>query len=144
MPRIVAALRRCGRWFNQSQREGKSKTSVIGQRGEKIAAHFLRKQGYKILLKNVRLGRGEIDLLCRHDEVLVFVEVKTRADEKHGPPAAAVDAWKRRCLIHAAQLYLAELNHPQLIYRFDVVEVIGPWEREPVIRLLPNAFGEVR
>jgi len=113
---------------------------VLGKRGERLAARALRKQGYKILYRNFRTPKGEVDLVCRHrpTAVLVFVEVKTRSDSDHGRPLDAVDRNKRRRLIRAAYKWLGMLNDPAIIFRFDVVEIIG--DQKPVIRIVPDAF----
>ncbi len=82
---------------------------------------------------------GEIDLVCRDREVLVFVEVKTRADEQFGRPAAAVDRAKRRRIVRAAIAWLRMLDMPDIAFRFDVVEVVaGPGGE---IRHIENAFN---
>src|SRR5437016_2478821 len=67
-----------------------------GERGEKLAGQFLRNQGYKILYRNFRdRTGGEIDIVCREGDTLVFVEVKTRASEEFGRPVEAVDRQKQ-------------------------------------------------
>jgi putative endonuclease len=81
---------------------------------------------------------GEIDLVCRDREVLVFVEVKTRTSEEFGRPAAAVDRAKRRRIIRAAIAWLRMLDLPDIAFRFDIVEVVtGP---DAGIRHIENAF----
>ncbi|MCX7869374.1 MAG: YraN family protein, partial [Terrimicrobiaceae bacterium] len=96
-----------------------------GRRGERLAASHLRQRGFKILRRNFRApGGGEIDLVCRDGELLVFVEVKTRSDEQFGRPAAAVNARKRRLLLRAAFSWLRMLDMPDLGFRFDIVEVV--------------------
>ena len=113
---------------------------LLGEEGEKRAARFLSKRGYKVLLRNVRLGRGELDLICRDGEVLVFVEVKTRSERPCSRPIDAVTQSKRRSIVHAAMLYLRELDFPNIIYRFDIVEVVaqesGSWD----INVIQNVF----
>lgn len=117
---------------------------VRGERGEKLAAAHLRRQGYRILARRYRprVGRGEIDIVARDHDVLAFVEVKTRASEEFGRPVEAVDAAKRRHLRRAALDYLRRLGHPGLYFRFDVVEVVldesGKKARD--IRLVRNVF----
>ncbi len=145
MSTIVAALRRFGRCFSVHQTpEDSSEEKSLGEAGEEQAARHLRRIGYKVLLRNVRLGRGEIDLVCREGEELVFVEVKTRTGDGWSQPAIAINARKKRALIHAAMLYLRELDCPNVVYRFDVVEVVltdtEGWE----INVIPNAFGSGR
>lgn len=90
---------------------------------------FLRAKGWKILRRNFRAaGRGEIDLVCRDGEILVFVEVKARAGEAFGRPAAAVDARRRRRLARAALEWLRLLDMPDVAFRFDVIEVLDDSE----------------
>lgn len=116
-------------------------TPDLGRWGEREAARFLRRKGYRVLLRNVRIGGGEIDLVCRHGNVLVFVEVKTRSSTAHGEPAEAVDAGKRARLVRAAYAYLEELGREDVTYRFDIVEVLAAARGEPQVRLHPDAFG---
>ena len=117
---------------------------VRGERGEKLAASYLRKQGYKILARRYRprVGRGDIDLVARERDVLVFVEVKTRSSENFGRPIDAVDESKRRHLRRAALDYLRQLGNPKLYFRFDVVEIVlGPDGKKAAdIRLGRNVF----
>lgn len=111
--------------------------------GESHAATHLRHQGYKVLGQRVRVGvRDEIDLIVRHGQTLVFVEVKTRADELWGRPVAAVDRKKRDRLARAALRYMMRLRTKPPYFRFDVVEVIGQEGADPEeIRHLQNVFG---
>ncbi|VVM07641.1 hypothetical protein MAMC_01735 [Methylacidimicrobium cyclopophantes] len=113
----------------------------LGRWGEREAARFLRKRGYRILLRNVRIGGGEIDLVCRDGAILVFVEVKTRSSTNYGEPAEAVGAGKRARLIRAAYAYLEELGRDDVVYRFDIVEVLAEVRGKSKIRLLADAFG---
>ena len=110
--------------------------------GEKVAAKALRKAGYRILGRRVRVGdRDEIDLLCREGKVLVFVEVKTRASEAFGRPISAVDRHKRHVLSRAAVRYIGNLRGRDICFRFDVVEVVGtPEQGAHTVRHIPNAF----
>jgi len=111
---------------------------LTGLRGEKQAERFLRRKRYKIIGRRVRIGRhGEIDLIARDGETLVFIEVKTRSGEAFGRPASAVGSKKRRCLSHAAVQFLKQRKLCPDYIRFDIVEVIG---NPPEIRHLENAF----
>jgi putative endonuclease len=112
---------------------------VLGRRGEKLAARHLNHLGYKVLYRNFRHGAGgEIDIVCRHGEVLVFVEVKTRSSEDFGRPLDAVDRKKQWRIVRGAMAWLRMLDLPDLTFRFDVVEVLMS---EPVeIRVIENAF----
>ena len=109
------------RWFKWKKAAAHLRT---GRAGELRAARFLKKSKIKILARNVRVGRDEIDLIARDGETLVFVEVKTRRTEDFGAPVSAVDKAKRR-----------KLRPPYI--RFDVVEVILD---PPEIRHLKNVF----
>src|SRR3954454_25145433 len=99
---------------------------VRGALGERAAKKHLRQLGLKFLTANFRSDRGEIDLVFRHDDCLVFVEVKTRLSEEWLRPAAAVTAHKRRLLPQCALEYLRLLKNPQVKIRFDIVEVLLP------------------
>ena len=114
----------------------------LGARGEKLACRFLRKKGYKILHRNFR-GRtgGEIDIVCRDRDTLVFVEVKTRTREDFGRPFDAVDRDKQKRIARGGLAWLRLLGDPDILFRFDVVEVILPENAEPRIELLRNAFA---
>ena len=103
------------------------KTVDIGRIGEKAAARFLKKNGYKILEKNLHISHNEIDIIARDKLNLVFIEVKTRTlnsdnDLPFGTPAQAVNHSKQQRTIQAARAYLAKHPTP-LIIRFDVIEV---------------------
>lgn len=98
----------------------------IGNLGERIAAKHLRKNGYRILAKNVQCGKNELDIVAKNKECIAFVEVKTLTFECREAvdrrPARAVDAAKRRRTIEAARQYLHK--HPsRLCPRLDVIEV---------------------
>src|SRR6267143_1552723 len=114
----------------------------LGTRGEKLACRFLRRQGFKILYRNFR-GRtgGEIDLVCRDRDTLVFVEVKTRTREDFGRPFDAVDRDKRKRISRGGLAWLRLLDNPDILFRFDVVEVIIAEGAAPRLELLQNAFA---
>ncbi len=112
-----------------------------GRVGENAARKHLRRQGLKFLVANFRSPRGEIDLIFRDDDCLVFVEVKTRSAENWTRPAAAVDARKKRLLSQAGLDYLKRLRNPEVKIRFDIVEVLMAEGRIREIRHLPNAFA---
>ena len=114
----------------------------LGERGEDWAARYLRRQGYKILVRHFRSQAGEIDIVARHRDWLVFVEVKTRETEDYGAPSEAVNKTKQRHMSKVALDYLRLLNYPQIRFRFDIVEVLWhPGHPEPAdIRLIQNAF----
>lgn len=117
-------------------------TAETGLWGEQVAALWLSNHGYAIVGRRVRPDRhDEIDIIARKGDVLVFVEVKTRASEAFGRPFFAVGMAKRRALCRAAAAYLRRLRYPNLYYRLDVVEVIGrPGDPAPTVRHIEDAF----
>src|SRR5208283_4180357 len=98
----------------KSKFAGKEKPEHLrrGELGERAAKTFLQKQGLKFLAANFRSEHGEIDLIFRDGDCLVFAEVKTRSSEDWTRPAAAVDARKRRLLSQTALDYLRRLKNP--------------------------------
>ncbi len=92
--------------------------------GERLAAKYLKKQGYKILLQNYKEKMGEIDIIAMDGEVLVFAEVKQRASDDFGAPREFVTKEKQRKIKNTAQLYMMKTKHLGNV-RFDVVEVLG-------------------
>jgi len=112
----------------------------LGRLGEHAAKKYLRRAGLKFLTANFRSLRGEIDLIFRDGDCLVFVEVKTRSTEEWTRPAAAVNARKRRLLSQAALDYLRLLKQPRVKMRFDIVEVLLRGGAVGQVRHLPNTF----
>jgi putative endonuclease len=115
-----------------------------GQLGETAAKKHLRRNGLKFLTQNFRSGRGEVDLVFREDDCLVFVEVKTRSSEEWTRPAAAVNKERRGRLTRAALDYLRLLKSPQVKVRFDIVEVLLDNGSVREVRHLPNTFAMER
>lgn len=116
---------------------------ILGERGERAAAARLRKAGMRIIVRNYRGGGGEIDLVARDGDTLVFVEVKTR---RTGVPAEAVDLDKQRRITRAAVHFLKthRLFEPGVPTRFDVAAVVWPeGARRPIIEHIPAAFDAV-
>lgn len=123
-------------------RPSASATERAGLWGERVAEKMLKRKGYRILGRRVRLSaRHELDLVARHRDVLVFVEVKTRGSEDFGRPFGAINAGKRRTMSAAAIRYLGKLRRKPSHFRFDVVEVVGSeCGTDPVVRHIENAF----
>jgi putative endonuclease len=111
-----------------------------GELGERAAKKHLRRQGFKFLTANFRSERGEVDLVFREEDCLVFVEVKTRSSEDWVRPAAAVNKERRQRLSRAALDYLRLLKNPQVKLRFDIVEVLLENSAVREVRHLPNTF----
>jgi putative endonuclease len=116
-----------------------SGSESLGRRGENVAARFLRNQGYKIIQRNYACPVGEVDIVAKEGRTLVFVEVKTRADDDPSPETQ-VNAVKQQQLTKAATVYLARYGQPQPPARFDVVAVVWPEGESPRIRHTTNAF----
>lgn len=123
-------------------------TKRTGDRGEALAAAYLEDRGYRILERNYRYERAEVDLVCflpaedyRRGGVLVFVEVKTRTGLGYGRPEEAVDEAKQRQLRHAARAYLYETGLEGAPARFDVVSVLLEPGAEPAFEHFENAFS---
>ena len=112
-----------------------------GNLGERAAKKHLQSLGLKFLTANFRSHRGEIDLVFRDDDCLVFVEVKTRSSEDWTRPAAAVNARKKRLLSQCALDYLRLLKNPEVKIRFDIVEILLSDGALREIRHLPNTFS---
>jgi len=136
--RSIAAL--SNRWRSRFSRSDPGHLR-LGARGERLAARFLRQNGYKILHRNFR-GRsgGEIDVVCRDGDTLVFVEVKTRTCEDFGRPFSAVGHEKQKRISRGGLAWLRLLDNPEILFRFDIVEVIIAPEAKPRLELLRNAF----
>src|SRR5512136_950180 len=97
-----------------------------GEWGEKLAVRLLERKSYRILGRRVRVGKhDELDIVARHGDVLVFVEVKTRKGEEFGRPISSVHRFKRRVLSRAAIRYMKNLRSRPDYFRFDVVEIVG-------------------
>src|SRR5689334_2506715 len=113
---------------------------ALWERGENAAAKYLRNQHYRIITRNYRCDAGEIDIIARDGQVLVFVEVKTRAYDDP-TPEEQVNERKQHQLTKAAKVYLTRYGFPQPPARFDVIAVVWPQGgRDPIIRHTQDAF----
>ena len=113
----------------------------LGDRGERAAARFLRRRGMRVLTRGYRTRSGEIDLIARDGETLVFVEVKSR---QWGVPAEAVDLGKQRRITNAAMQFLRKHRLLDVRCRFDIVAIVWPDGRgEPSIDHIADAFPAV-
>jgi putative endonuclease len=130
------------RWRNRLSRSKElSEHLQLGARGEKMACAFLRRRDYKILYRNFRARRGgEVDIVCRDGDTLVFVEVKTRTREDFGRPVEAVNAAKRKLISRGALAWLQLLDNPDIPVRFDVVEIVLADGGQPSFELIRDAF----
>lgn len=123
---------------SQGRTVGREKR-ILGQKGEELAAEFLRKQGYRILATNYRTPLGEIDLIARHQGKLVFIEVKTRSSTRFGLGQEAVHGHKQDRLRKLAAYYLAREGWQEAAVRFDVVAIL--WREDGLkMELIQGAF----
>ncbi len=127
---LLAACRRL--WHRQPE---KWSTAELGWRGEKVAARYLRRKGYRIVARRYRCRRGELDLVAVSREgTIVFVEVKSGRGGRHRQPGRNVTTRKQQRVLHAARMFLAEHHLRRYPHRFDVVAVV--WDghtRRPTV-----------
>ena len=95
----------------------------LGRRGEELAGRHLESLGYSILVRNHRTGSGEIDLVAKDQDTLVFVEVRTKRGNTHGSPEESITPSKKAHLIASAQEYLQQTNDTDADWRIDLVAV---------------------
>ena len=112
-------------------------TRYVGARAEDAACAFLEAKGYGILGRNLRLGRGELDIVARKDGVTAFIEVKYRRSGRFGTPAEAVTPLKMRRMLDAATCYAAQHGLLETPLRFDIIELSAG-----NIRHIEGAFDE--
>ena len=118
----------------------KRTTRALGLAGEEIACAYLRRKNYTILARSFRLLRGEIDIIAKDGETLVFVEVKARADESHGRPEESVTPGKQRQIRRIALGYLAENHAGDVPCRFDVIAILLREGDDPRLEHFIDAF----
>jgi putative endonuclease len=110
-----------------------------GRAAEDLAAAFLERQGYRVLARNHRLRRGEVDLVCERGEVICFVEVRSRTGAEHGAPEETVGRAKAQRVVLAAEDWAARNGVAGRDLRFDVVAVTFG-DESPRIDHFPGAF----
>jgi len=110
----------------------------LGKKGEEIATRYLAKNGFKILERNWRYRKGEVDVICSKEEFIVFVEVKTRSTGFFGQPEEAVNKKKQRFLILAADAYVNQKDI-LLEVRYDIISIIIH-QKKQTIRHIQDAF----
>jgi putative endonuclease len=114
----------------------------FGTRSERAAEKFLKKLGYRILGRNVCFRNGELDLVARQGDIIVFAEVRSTAGADTGIPALSVDFIKQRKLTESAKAWLQRHRLLDRTSRFDVLAVSWPAnQKEPVIEHFMNAFS---
>lgn len=117
---------------------------ALGRRGERLAEKHLRHLGMRCLFRRYATPAGEIDLVMRHGDTIVFAEVKTRRDTRFDEPEHAVNTTKQRKMARAARAFLADRKLRDAPCRFDVVSVVLPEKGAPTVRHFPDAFPPQR
>ena len=122
-------------------REAKTLTAeaALGRKGEDMAHRYLQKIGYAVVGRNYRAGAdSEIDIVARKDDLLVFVEVKSRSSAEYGAPERAIDSTKHKNIIRGARAYTTRAGIDWSHVRFDVISVV--FTDPPSIRHQQDAF----
>ncbi|MBM4194042.1 MAG: YraN family protein [Gemmatimonadetes bacterium] len=117
-------------------------TNDFGELGERIAARWLKRSGWRVLARRFRAGRRDIDLVVERDGTVAFVEVKARAGPEFGDPVEAVHRRKQRSLSKSAQTWIGRHGRSGEQYRFDVIGVLVR-DRRVFVRHVPRAFDAV-
>jgi len=112
----------------------------LGMWGERAAATHLGKAGYEILDRNVRTPYGELDLVARLGNVLVFVEVKTRTNTEFGSPEESITTQKASHLLQSAQAYMLANHLSDIDWRIDVVTIYKSKGHPPIVAHIENAI----
>lgn len=111
----------------------------FGKFGENLAARHLKKQGYKIICKNYRTKLGEIDIIAKEDDTIVFIEVKSRRTSTFGHPKHSITLKKQQQISKTALYYLKSTKQSNVRARFDVVTV-NSVNKKPDVEIIKNAF----
>ena len=111
----------------------------FGNKGEDLACKFLEKNGYKIIERNYRNRTGEIDIIARDKDDMVFIEIKTKLSKDFAQPELSVNPSKQKKIVKTALVYLMEKNINKTGCRFDVVGITGE-KGNTKIELIKNAF----
>lgn len=123
-------------------RQARKHCQRLGKRGEDLACKLLKEKHYDILCRNYKVKSGEIDIVARNGGILVFVEVKTRRYNANLPlrPAAGLRTNQKRRIFRAATNYMRSIGNPEVIFRFDLIELIlADWSIKE-IRHWPEHF----
>jgi putative endonuclease len=113
----------------------------LGQWGEQVAADYLAARGYAVLERNFRTRHGELDIVARREDALIFVEVKTRASSAYAFPEEAVTRRKQLHLLSAAEDYLESNPQSGPTWQVDVIAVEGRPGTEPIVTHFENVLA---
>ncbi len=107
---------------------------TFGKQGEELAIDFLENQGCRVISRNYRFKKSEIDIICEGEGLMIFVEVKTRSRRDFGEPESFVSLTQQKAIIRAAEEYLLESNWKGDI-RFDIIAIVKSKEETEVLHL---------
>lgn len=111
----------------------------FGKKAEELAAEYLHKNGYKILVRNFRYQKAELDLVAEKDSLIVVVEVKARSTDVFNLPQEAVNKRKIKLIVSAANYFMEEYNKNQEV-RFDIISVLPDENKNLMIEHITDAF----
>ncbi len=123
--------------------KGKKANVTVGRYGEELAVAWLKKKGYTIIDRNYRKPFGEVDIIARDCDCLVFIEVKTRRTGRFGTPAEAVTFKKQQQISRIASEYLSCTGMLDNQCRFDIISIVLHENQPPVIDQIVNAFDYI-
>jgi putative endonuclease len=137
---------------NQNKHSSVTKTSEVGEIGEKLALRFIQKKGYRIVLANFKtpIGRnrrgvavtGEIDIIAFEKNVLCFIEVKTRSSDIFSSPLSAVDLRKQRQITRTARVYRKTFGLQNQKFRYDAIGIVLREKNTPEIKIIKGFWNE--
>lgn len=119
-------------------------SELLGRRGERAAARYLSRQGYRVLARRYRCPAAEVDLVCSDGVCLILVEVKTRSDFLPTDAPAVADAEQWRRIFRAGQFFADRYRLGERRLRFDLVTVDWPARGQPAVRHFPDAYHPSR
>ena len=117
----------------------RNESELLAVRGEKAAAKEYKQMGFQIIAKNWRWKRNEVDLICRKDKLIAFVEVKSRSSVRFGLPQTFLKKEQKHRIKITAKTYIAKYGLHDCIYRFDLVEVLEE-NKDLKVNVIANAF----
>ena len=115
-----------------------SKNRTLGQKGEEIACKYIQESGYEVIELNWTTGHKEIDIICRQEDIYIFVEVKTRKHSRMGMPEESISSKKIEAVTEAARIYLYDKAYKDI--RFDVISIILSNPEKPELLHIKDAF----
>lgn len=143
---VAIIVNRFSRWLNwpypsAAFKSAKHRNLAVGDYGERVAVDWLRANGIRVLRRNFKAPRGgEVDIIARDGTLLLFIEVKTRAEGARVRPLSAVDRDKQRLIERGANSWLKKLHRRDIPWRFDVIEVWVAEGQRPRVHQVKNFF----